>query len=203
MPFPVGSPPGPAILTQPVPESRSAPQGPANQVLEKQPPVSLVGSHFDETVAAGVLTPQQKVANEFFTAFNAADAQAMGKAYADTAKFADPIYELDGAKAIGHMWSSLLEKGKNLRVTSEFWPAEPGDGPDVVRVRWKADYELFGRAVHNESASKLIIKDGKIVSHQDDWSWKNWAAQAMPAPIGFLAQFTPVKQLVIFFLNRI
>jgi hypothetical protein len=71
---------------------------------------------------------------------------------------------------------------------------------DTVRVAWKADYELLGRKVHNESITTMHVKDGKIAQQQDDWSWSRWARQAFP--LGPLVDFPPVKAVLLMLIRN-
>lgn len=137
------------------------------------------------------------VAATYFEAFARGDAATMAKQYAPNATFDDPIYSLRGQADIGHMWTSLLKTGKNLKLSSKVLET---DG-DKVKVAWTADYTLFGRKVHNESVSTMQVKDGKITSQKDDWSWSKWAKQAFP--LGGLVDVKPVKSLLLKVLHSI
>ena len=137
------------------------------------------------------------VAATYFEAFSRGDAATMAKQYAPNATFDDPIYSLRGQADIGHMWTSLLKTGKNLKLSSKVLESNG----DQVKVAWTADYTLFGRKVHNESVTTMQVKDGKITSQKDDWSWSKWAKQAFP--LGGLVDFKPVKSLLLKVLHAI
>ncbi len=132
-----------------------------------------------------------EVATRYFEAFSRADAAAMASLYAPNATFQDPIYSLESGPAVGSMWTKLFKAGKDLHLSSKVL-SESGD---TVKVAWVADYRVFGRPVHNEAVSQLQVREGKIVSQRDDWSWSKWAKQALP--LGPLVDFAPVKALLL------
>jgi len=173
--------------------------------VEKRESVTPVANSFDvQSVSPYSQSPEQQTAAKFFDAFGRGDATTMGAQYASNADFKDPIYDLHGQGDITHMWTELLKKGQGLKVTHEILPRQAGDALNLVRVKWVADYKLFGRPVHNESQTQLTITNGKITSHRDDWSWEQWASQALPlGGFGGLANHFPVKQLVLFALNLV
>ena len=70
---------------------------------------------------------------------------------------------------------------------------------DKAVVHWLADYALFGRPIHNNVTATLVVKNGKIVTHEDVYSWKNWARQAFP--LGPVSNWWPVKQVLMGGLN--
>lgn len=139
----------------------------------------------------------REVATTYFEAFARGDAKTMGAQYAPNARFTDPIYSLQGQGDIAHMWSALLKTGKNLSLKSQVLES---DG-NQVKVAWQADYTLFGRKVHNESVSTMEVRDGRIVSQRDDWSWSKWARQAFP--LGGLVDNALVKRGLLAVLNSI
>jgi limonene-1,2-epoxide hydrolase len=145
---------------------------------------------------AGPTPSSAEVATAFYEAFQKRDVAAMDKLYAPTATFKDPIYDLESRDETTRMWRTLFKTGKNLEV--QFKVLE--SGPEGAKVSWNADYEVFGRKVHNECVAHLTIKDGKIVAHRDEWSWSKWARQALP--LGPLAELKPVRAVVNFFLQR-
>lgn len=196
------------LLTMRIPANRSAaPAAPATPTAAAAP--TAAASPETATAAAGwkpvnraapatVTAPSpREVATTYFDAFARGDAKTMGAQYAPNARFDDPIYSLKGQGDIAHMWSSLLKTGKNLSLKSQVLES---DG-NQVKVAWQADYTLFGRKVHNESVSTMEVRDGRIVSQRDDWSWSKWARQAFP--LGGLVDNTLVKRGLLAVLNSI
>ncbi len=138
----------------------------------------------------GAAGPAQ-VAERFYAAFAQADAAAMKSLYAPDATFHDPLFDLKGQEAIGNMWAGIFKKGSDLRLSSKVLSTEG----DTVKMAWTADYKLLGRPIHNESVTTMRVRDGRIVSQRDDWSWSKWARQAFP--LGPLVDFPPVKALLL------
>lgn len=111
--------------------------------LEKRESVIPVANSFDvQSVSPYSQSPEQQTAAKFFDAFGRGDATTMGAQYASNADFKDPIYDLHGQGDITHMWTELLKKGQGLKVTHEMLPSQAGDAPNLVRVKWVADYKL-------------------------------------------------------------
>jgi ketosteroid isomerase-like protein len=131
-------------------------------------------------------TPTQ-VAEQFYTAFGQADGAGMQALYAPDATFHDPLFDLKGQSAVGGMWTGILKKGSDLHLSSKVLSAEG----NTVKVAWTADYKLLGRPIHNESITTMTMRDGKIASQRDDWSWSKWAKQAFP--LGPLVDVPPIK----------
>lgn len=149
----------------------------------------------NEIAAPPPRTPEQ-TANAYFQAFQKKDATALEEIYAPHARFDDPIYHLRGRTDTLGMWKSLYAAGKNLDVTYKILETKG----DVVTVAWEANYEVFGRKVHNVAESQLKIENGQITEQVDSWSWSRWARQALP--LGPLVDFPPVKGLILHFLRN-
>ncbi|MER2566829.1 MAG: nuclear transport factor 2 family protein [Myxococcaceae bacterium] len=179
----------------PVPPTSAAPTAAATP---EAAPSSAGWKPVTRAAPAVVNTPSpREVATTYFDAFARGDAKTMGAQYASNARFTDPIYSLQGQGDIAHMWSALLKTGKNLSLKSQVLES---DG-NQVKVAWQADYTLFGRKVHNESVSTMEVRDGRIVSQRDDWSWSKWARQAFP--LGGLVDNALVKRGLLAVLNSI
>ncbi|MEW5849045.1 MAG: nuclear transport factor 2 family protein [Myxococcota bacterium] len=132
-------------------------------------------------VAASPATPSGKdVAVRFYDAFVNRRVDDMEALYAPDVKFKDAIFEYQDRAGTMHMWRKILS-GSESKFEYKF---SHMDG-DVAVGHWVADYKLFGRPIHNEIESRLTVKDGKIVKHEDNFPMGKWARQALP--IGGLA----------------
>jgi ketosteroid isomerase-like protein len=150
------------------------------------------------TVPAAAGAPTTKaVAQAFYAAFQSRDLNAMKALYAPGVTFHDPIYDLQGGDSTMKMWAGVFQKGKNATLTSEVVASDASS----ATVRWKADYELGGRKVHNESTTTLTITDGKITAQRDDWSWSKWAHQALP--LGPLVDVPFIKRGLVALLRML
>ena len=132
------------------------------------------------------------VADRFYTAFAARDAERMAACYADDVSFSDPAFPDLRGEGARDMWRMLCARGKDLRVEHQVIEATAGR----VRVRWQAWYTFHGgfsgtgRAVHNDIQAELEVRDGTIVRHRDEFSVPRWARQAL-GPVGLLLGWTP------------
>ena len=135
--------------------------------------------------------PNEALLRDFYDAFSRRDGAAMAAAYAEDARFSDPVFpDLDGAAA-GAMWQMLTESGDDLRVEADGFEADDTTG----RARWQAYYG-FGpqkRPVHNIITATFTFRDGKIATHRDDFDFWRWSRQALGLP-GVLLGWTPFIQ---------
>lgn len=121
------------------------------------------------------------IIDRFYTAFANKQADEMVAQYDDEVVFTDPGFgrlEGDRAKA---MWRMLIERGgQDLTVQYEIVDVSGNEG----RVNWTADYR-FGpkrRKVINHVQAHLLIHNGKIVRHDDQFSFWKWSRQALGLP---------------------
>jgi ketosteroid isomerase-like protein len=124
----------------------------------------------------------------FYAAFHERDAKAMAACYAKAARFSDPVFpDLHGAD-IGRMWTMLTKAAKDLEVTAHGIEADATSGS----CRWEARYTFgrTGRKVHNVIQARFEFKGGRIVRHEDSFSFWRWSRQAL-GPVGLLLGWTP------------
>lgn len=133
--------------------------------------------------------PNEALLREFYEAFNRGDGQTMAAAYADSARFTDPVFpDLDGTGA-GAMWRMLTESADDLRIEASNFEADDDQGS----AHWEAWYTFgaTGRKVHNKIDATFRFEDGKIVRHIDSFPFWRWSRQALGIP-GVLLGWTPV-----------
>lgn len=131
----------------------------------------------------------ETVIQEFYRAFAARDADAMAAAYADDARFHDPVFgELD-AREVRAMWRMLVARGEDLVVELREVRSEAG----CVRARWEATYTFSatGRRVHNVVHARFRLRDARIVEHEDRFSLWRWTRMALGAR-GVLLGWSPL-----------
>jgi len=120
---------------------------------------------------------QRDLANEalirrFYTAFAASDGETMASCYTSDVHFTDPVFpNLRGASA-GDMWRMLCDSQPKV-----VFSGIRADGRYGV-AHWEADYELFGNKIHNVIEARFEFRDGLIVRHVDQFSFKAWSRQA-------------------------
>lgn len=117
----------------------------------------------------------QEVAERFYDAFVNRRTGEMEALYHEDVHFEDAVFTLEGRDETMRMWRALMRPG----TASFAYTFGHVDG-DVAVGSWIADYRLGKRPVHNEIASRLTVKDGRITAHRDSFSWSVWARQAFP-----------------------
>lgn len=120
-----------------------------------------------------------KIAENFYTAFEKLDAEQMAKYYHPDIVFQDPAFgELKGKRAM-NMWRMLCDsqKGKDFKIQFEVLE----ESENQAKVNWEAFYTFSktGRKVHNKISASLVIKDGLILKHTDEFNLYRWSKQAM------------------------
>jgi hypothetical protein len=129
-----------------------------------------------------------------YGAFKALDGDAMEACYARDARFADPVFTLEGREQIGGMWRMLCS---NVRGQGrDVWKLDATSiSADALtgRARWEAHYRFSatGRLVHNVVEGRFTFKDGLIATHRDTFGFWRWSRQALGAP-GWLVGWTPM-----------
>lgn len=121
----------------------------------------------------------KQLVHTFYNAFSELDVETMVSCYHKDIKFHDPAFgELTGERA-KNMWRMLCDsqKNKDFKIIYSNVIANEAEGS----ANWEAFYTFSktGRKVHNKIKAKFQFQDGKIIIHQDDFTLKNWAKQAL------------------------
>jgi ketosteroid isomerase-like protein len=119
-----------------------------------------------------------------YAAFNRRDGEAMAALYAPDGHFRDPVFgDLTGAEA-GAMWRMLTRTARDLKVEL----AEH----DAQSAHWIAHYTFSatGRPVVNDVRARIVVTDGLITDHVDEFSFWKWSRQALGTK-GLLLGWTP------------
>ncbi len=131
----------------------------------------------------------KKLLEDFYSAFQAGDAEKMASLYHDDIIFEDPAFgELEGESA-RNMWRMLLSRaGGQLNITFDVIRADAAGG----EVKWEAKYKFAatGRDVHNKIHARMKFKNGKIVDHRDSFNFYKWSRMAMGST-GLVLGWTP------------
>lgn len=139
-------------------------------------------------------TPAE-VADAFYSAFSRHDSLTMMQLYADSEApvFSDPIFPSLNSRETKAMWSMLVEGGRDTVVSYQIESATE----DQVHVSWRAEYTYSstGNKVVNEVRSTMLIRDGKIVQHKDDFNLCRWTWQALGMFQGPIACLFPSKTI--------
>lgn len=112
----------------------------------------------------------------------------MQDCYADNATFSDPVFTNLNAQQVRAMWAMLIKNGKDMQIEFRNIVGTEAGGT----AEWDASYtfSLTGNKVLNHIKASFEIRDGKIVTHRDHFSFYNWSRQALGLS-GFLLGWTP------------
>ena len=119
----------------------------------------------------------ERLINTFYTRFQARDWKGMAQVYHADIFFYDPAFgNLEGPEVTG-MWEMLLSGAKGLSLKFSDVAADEGYGS----CSWTATYVFSstGRKVVNRGKAMFRFEDGKIIEHQDVWSFWRWSRQAL------------------------
>jgi len=133
--------------------------------------------------------PHAQLIHDFYTAFQRRDAPAMAACYHPDLEFSDAVFVgLRHARATA-MWTMLVERGTDLRLTFRDVQADDHTG----RAHWDAHYTFSttGRKVINRIDAAFEFRDGRIVRHRDAFDFWTWSRQAL-GPAGLLLGWTPL-----------
>ena len=137
------------------------------------------------------MTDGNEVVRTFYEAFKMKDYQTMQSLYRADAVFSDPVFGRLDAKEVQSMWEMLCLQGKDLVLTYD----NVSNVGEVILADWKAEYtfSLTGRKVENVIHAEFVIKDGKILTHHDQFDLYRWSRQAFGF-MGILFGWTGVFQ---------
>jgi len=120
----------------------------------------------------------KKLIETFYNAFKILDAETMVSCYHEAIVFEDPAFGILRGDRAKNMWRMLCEsqKGKGFKI--EFSNIEANEV--IGTAHWEAFYTFSktGRKVHNIIQAHFQFKDGKIITHTDDFNLYQWSKQA-------------------------
>lgn len=119
---------------------------------------------------------EEQLIEKFYTAFANKDAAAMASCYSDDIEFEDPAFgKLKGREAVA-MWTMLVSRSKDLRITFSEISANSGKG----NAMWIATYTFTktGRKIINKIHASFEFADGKITKHNDSFDLNAWLKMA-------------------------
>jgi len=134
------------------------------------------------------MNTNETVINHFYTSFKNKDIKGMQDCYASNAVFNDPVFINLSAIQVRSMWEMLIKSGKDMRIDFTDVHADK----QIGTASWQAFYtfSVTGNKVVNKVKASFIIDNGKIISHTDDFSFYQWAKQALGLP-GLLLGWSP------------
>ncbi|MGX5220425.1 MULTISPECIES: nuclear transport factor 2 family protein [Pseudomonas] len=135
-----------------------------------------------------------RLIQDFYTAFQQLDAEAMANCYASDVRFSDPVFpDLRGEDAVD-MWRMLTQRATDFSLSFDNIQADEQRGS----AQWVATYVFSptGNTVVNRINAHFKFADGKIVEHRDQFDLWRWAAQALGLK-GRLLGWTPLVHKAI------
>jgi ketosteroid isomerase-like protein len=138
------------------------------------------------------MSENDRIIVALYDALDSGSGEAMAMLYSPEGRFKDPAFgELSGEEA-GDMWRMLTSRATDLKVELAEHEAEGDEGS----AHWIATYTFrTGRPVVNDIRAKFRFRDGKIVDHEDSFSFSRWARQAL-GPAGWVLGVWPFRLLV-------
>jgi hypothetical protein len=127
--------------------------------------------------------PATDVVRQFYDAFQKSDFGTMESLYGAKVAWHDTVFSADGRDAVMGIWRFELDPKVGGQITYQILGAKAPDaqGNTQVQVRWRDVYKFFGNPIdHSIDATLTVDAAGKIVSHQESYSWSEWAHQAFP-----------------------
>jgi ketosteroid isomerase-like protein len=130
----------------------------------------------------------EQLIRTFYTAFQQKDYVTMQACYAESARFSDPVFQNLNAAEVKAMWEMLCKNGKDLQL--EFSNVSANE--DAGSAGWKATYTFSttGRKVVNHITANFKFEGGKILRHDDQFSFYKWSRQALGLS-GWLLGWSP------------
>ena len=137
------------------------------------------------------MSANSELIERFYAAFAARDHATMAASYSDDATFSDPVFPRLNADEVRAMWRMFCTSGNEIELTYSDIDANDRTGA----AHWEAIYAFpkTGRRVHNKIDASFTFKDGKIVTHRDNFNLYRWTRMAL-GPTGTLLGWTPIVQ---------
>lgn len=135
-----------------------------------------------------------EIVESFYKAFQQKNAQAMNAVLAENVCFEDPAFGKLKGEDVKYMWQFLTENAENFSL--EYKVSEVKKNKLTAQWTSKYTFSATGNEVINEVASVFELKDGKIVSHKDDFDLKKWVKQALGSAAGIFGGSFLVKNAV-------
>ena len=126
---------------------------------------------------------------KFYSAFKNKDFKSMQECYSDSAVFSDSVFQNLNSSQVKAMWEMLCKNGKDLQLEFKNVSANETTG----NAEWIATYTFSrtGNKVVNKIKADFVFENGKIVKHNDYFSFYIWSKQALGMS-GLLLGWTPL-----------
>lgn len=137
------------------------------------------------------------IARRYIDALAIGDHHTMGRLYAPTATFSDPVFPMLSGPEAALMWEMLLTRALDSSVSANVEEHESRGSGQACAV-WVARYRYGapGRRVENRVHTELTCQAGRIVKQVDHFSFWKWSCRALGAP-GLLLGWTPMVRVKV------
>ncbi len=137
------------------------------------------------------MDPNEALIQKFYQSFQDKNLHAMLECYDENVEFFDPVFLHLKGKEVFAMWSMLIERGTDLKVSYQNIRANEQGGS----AEWTASYTFTktNRLIKNRIKANFKIRNEKIVWHKDSFSLWKWAGMALGVS-GYLLGFTSFIQ---------
>lgn len=119
----------------------------------------------------------EKLIEDFYTAFQYLNWQAMAGCYHPDIVFSDPVFTLLKGQDVKDMWHMLCSRAKHFELHYSHIYADDAMGSAC----WVATYRFpqTGRRVKNTIYAEFQFADGKIIRHSDHFNFWRWSISAL------------------------
>jgi ketosteroid isomerase-like protein len=135
------------------------------------------GRQLKDLIKKHIMNQNEKVIEDFYTAFQKKDYKGIHACYHPGIVFSDPVFNnLKGGEAKA-MWHMLVVAGRDLEISFKNIHADENKGS----CDWDAHYSFSrtGRKVHNVIHARFEFMDGKIIKHTDEFDFWKWSGMAL------------------------
>ncbi len=127
-----------------------------------------------------------EIVNTFYEALNKGDIKTIRQLYHPEAVYKSEMFTLKGQEVFA-LWYTASQPEMNLKVEC----TSLKEVNNEVHTTWNISYQLsvVNRTVKLSEIGLFRFKDGKIIFHQDKYSFYSWCKQTF-GPIGWLFGWT-------------
>jgi ketosteroid isomerase-like protein len=137
------------------------------------------------------MNQNEQLIKKFYDCFGRRDWKGMLDCYHQEIFFYDPVFQNLEGPQVRAMWEMLLRNAKDLKVRAGDIKAADDHGS----CHWVATYTFSatGRHVVNNCKASFTFSEGRIVEHQDEFSFWKWSRQSLGLP-GWLLGWSSLIQ---------
>lgn len=122
----------------------------------------------------------EELIQTFYDAFTRLDYETMQSCYSDNPVFNDPVFGILQGDEVKAMWEMLCKSATDFNLHADKITVDGEYGT----CDWTATYifSKTGSKVVNHVKAHMLIEDGKILEHTDEFNIYRWSRQALGLP---------------------